>query len=88
MPETNRKRQVELENLVFELSGFNRNEQGAEMKRVLQMGVQITTNTPVSHLFFCIFFKFSKSDLSVWGGGGDVALMIFVFYEEGVTSKL
>lgn len=76
MPETNRKGQVELENLVFELSGFNRNEQGAE--EVLQMEVvQITTNIP-SFLFLCIFFKFSKSDLSVWRGGG-VNLIFFCF---------
>lgn len=81
MPETNRKRQVELENLVFELSGFNRNEQGAEMKRVLQMGVQ---NTPVSHLFFCIFFKFSKSDLSVWGGAV-MSLWWFLFFTKKVS---
>lgn len=56
MPETNRKGQVELENLVFELSGFNSNEQGAE--EVLQMEVvQITTSTPSLSFVFEYLFK-------------------------------
>lgn len=56
MPETNRKGQVELENLVFELFGFNRNEQGAE--EVLQMEVvQITTNIPSLSFVFVYLFQ-------------------------------
>lgn len=57
MPETNRKGQVELEKQVFELSGFNGNERGAEMKKAFTDGrsPDLNQRTRLSFVFLYLF---------------------------------